>query len=202
MEASTCVRDREANSLREGISTSTSLAGLLFFSRVQTAMTLSLGDHWKVCSASYFSLTFFPSSSLMRSKVSVSRTRIAESLHSAKNFPSWLHRKCGNSPPRGATEGVRHFFLHSPVSTRKMRTAFSSPSAECAPFHVRMWSSVGENWMYFTDSCANLTFFLKSGPPHRAIPCWWKVARYEPWGDHCTRQSHQIFLFVFSRSPP
>mmetsp|Transcript_72394 Transcript_72394/g.223679 ORF Transcript_72394/g.223679 Transcript_72394/m.223679 type:complete len:203 (-) Transcript_72394:633-1241(-) len=202
MEASTCVRDRDASSLREGISTSTSLAGLLLFSSVQTAMTLSLGDHWKVCRASYFSRTFLPSSSLMRSNVSVSRTMIAESLHSAKYLPSWLQRKCGNSPPSGATAGVRHFFLHSPVSTRKMRTAFSSFSVECEPFHVRMWSSLGENWMYFTDSCANLIFFSKYGPAQRAIPCAWKVARYEPWGDHCTRQSHQIFLFAFSRSPP
>mmetsp|Transcript_79817 Transcript_79817/g.211833 ORF Transcript_79817/g.211833 Transcript_79817/m.211833 type:complete len:203 (+) Transcript_79817:1025-1633(+) len=202
MDASTCVRDLEASSLREGISTSTSLAGLLFFSRVHTAMTLSLGDHWKVCSASYFSRTFLPSSSVMRSNVSVSRTRIALSVHSAKYLPSWLHKKCGNSPPVGHTIGVLHFFLHSPVSTRKMRTALSSFSVKWEPFHVRMWSSVGENWMCFTDSCAKRTFFLKSGPAQRAIPCWWKVARYEPLGDHSTRQSHQIFLFAFSRSPP
>mmetsp|Transcript_13380 Transcript_13380/g.39073 ORF Transcript_13380/g.39073 Transcript_13380/m.39073 type:complete len:206 (+) Transcript_13380:824-1441(+) len=126
IDASHCVREREASSRREGISTSTSLAGLLFFSSVQMAITLSFGDHWKVCSASYLSVFFLPSSSLMRSKLSVSRTMMEDSLHSAKNLPSWLQRKCGNSVPRGATDGVRHWRTHSPVRTLKIRTALLS----------------------------------------------------------------------------
>mmetsp|Transcript_69375 Transcript_69375/g.195672 ORF Transcript_69375/g.195672 Transcript_69375/m.195672 type:complete len:201 (+) Transcript_69375:1077-1679(+) len=200
MEASTCVRDRDAFSTPEGISTSTSLAGLLSFSLIHTASTLSLGDHWKVWSPSNLNLRFFPSSSLIGSKFLdwVSRTLMLSSSHSAKYRPSALHRKWGKSLPRGATDGVLHLRTHSPVKTRKIRTAFSSAS----PFHVRRKSSLGEKSMCFTDSCAKRIFFMNSGPAQSAMPSWWYVAKYVPQGDHCVRQSHQIFLLRFSRSPP
>mmetsp|Transcript_11345 Transcript_11345/g.31647 ORF Transcript_11345/g.31647 Transcript_11345/m.31647 type:complete len:202 (-) Transcript_11345:1081-1686(-) len=57
--AFTCVRDREVNSFMVGISTKTSLAGLLSFSKIHTATKFSFGDHWQVCRPSYLSLIGF-----------------------------------------------------------------------------------------------------------------------------------------------
>merc|ERR1740139_1829196 len=60
ISASHWVLERDASSLREGISSNTNLAGLLSFSNVHAAITLSFGDHWKVFKASNFRAVFLP----------------------------------------------------------------------------------------------------------------------------------------------
>mmetsp|Transcript_64819 Transcript_64819/g.198225 ORF Transcript_64819/g.198225 Transcript_64819/m.198225 type:complete len:220 (+) Transcript_64819:699-1358(+) len=118
ISASHCVRVRLDNSFREGISISTSRAGLLSFSSVHAAITLSFGDHWNVFNASSFIAVRLPDSFGMISQASVSRTVMCESLHSARYLASGLHKKCGKSSPSGVTCGVRHLRTHSPVKTR------------------------------------------------------------------------------------
>mmetsp|Transcript_79186 Transcript_79186/g.222003 ORF Transcript_79186/g.222003 Transcript_79186/m.222003 type:complete len:269 (-) Transcript_79186:204-1010(-) len=181
ISASHCVLDREASSRREGISTSTKRAGLLSFSVVHTAMTLSFGDHSKVFKLSNFKPLRFPCSSGTSSKFSVSLTRIRESVHSAMNLASGLQANKGHSAPPGAacasmgqTVGVLQVRTHCPVNTWKIRTAVSSfapGSGPMAPRQSNRNSSLGEKEISLTFECGSRTFLVNSGPAQRAMPC-------------------------------
>ena len=56
---------------------------------------------------------------------------------------------------------------------------------------VTMYFSQGEKSINCTPGWANLAIFWNPGPPQRAIPFEWKVAKYDPWGDHLTYDSVQ-----------
>ena len=52
--------------------------------------------------------------------------------------------------------------------------------------------SHGEKSISWTPLWLNRASLSNSGPPHRATPCLWKVARYVPRGDHLTYVSVQV----------
>lgn len=56
-----------------------------------------------------------------------------------------------------------------------------------------MHLSQGEKSMSWTPGWLNLISLLNSSPPQRAIPWWWRVAKYVPLGDQRTYVSVQFW---------
>ena len=92
--------------------------------------------------------------------------------------------------------------VHAAQKYQPHKISASPPSAQTElylTFEVTKYFSLGENAMLVTPVCLNRLIFAQPSiwapvlvsrdtlaPPQRAIPWGWKLARYDPYGDHCT----------------